>query len=431
MHKSVLIASRGEAVIRVARTARRLGVETVGLRCDAGGLYQEACDRFVDVSSGELAAEELAAVAKAAEVDAVFPGYITDSQHRALARALEKEGIVAIGVDPDVAETLSDRGALAKLADVAGIPSLVLGVPSSIDEAREFAEGHYPVLFKSADARTGCGRFHAEDEGGLAAAYERALGGTRGGAVVLERDLKRCRDLEVMMAIDGEGAVLPLVDIETSVLQGSRGILRECPSPYLAFRGDGEAIRNMLYEYSRGLASQLAMIGLVSAQFLVDVRGRLFLRGARTGLPALHAPMEFVTQLDLVELMFQLSVGGSVPSEVRDLRVSGHSVGAQLLTTAENRSVPKIVRPTVPQRTHRIELSLAEGTEIAPDEYPRVGKLSTHAPVRHQACQLLDRTLAWMDVGIETNREVLRRVLGFEAFRAGQYDCTLVDRIEA
>ena len=46
MFPSVLIANRGEIAVRVARTAKRLGLRTIAIysEADAGALHTQVCD---------------------------------------------------------------------------------------------------------------------------------------------------------------------------------------------------------------------------------------------------------------------------------------------------------------------------------------------------------------------------------------------------
>ena len=65
----------------------------------------------------------------------------------------------------------------------------------------------------------------------------------------------------------------------------------------------------------------------------------------------------------------------------------------------------------------------------AVDDGRLVAKISTYAPIRHQAVLTLDRVLAGTQVGPgSTNMAELRQVLGNESFRAGQYDTTFIPR---
>ncbi|HYN59444.1 MAG TPA: biotin carboxylase N-terminal domain-containing protein, partial [Rubrivivax sp.] len=51
MFKKILIANRGEIAIRVATTARRLGIQTVAVHsdADANARHVRACDEAVHV----------------------------------------------------------------------------------------------------------------------------------------------------------------------------------------------------------------------------------------------------------------------------------------------------------------------------------------------------------------------------------------------
>ena len=68
--------------------------------------------------------------------------------------------------------------------------------------------------------------------------------------------------------------------------------------------------------------------------------------------------------------------------------------------------------------------------EVAPTSKPPVAKITAFGPTRHQAALSLDRVVAETVVApFATNAPLVRRVLGHEAFRAGQYDATFVERM--
>jgi acetyl/propionyl-CoA carboxylase alpha subunit len=82
MFRSLLIANRGEIVVRIARTARRLGLETIAIAsgADRDAPHVRACDRVVAIggeraADSYLRADRIVAAARAAGADAVHPGY--------------------------------------------------------------------------------------------------------------------------------------------------------------------------------------------------------------------------------------------------------------------------------------------------------------------------------------------------------------------
>jgi acetyl/propionyl-CoA carboxylase alpha subunit len=78
----------------------------------------------------------------------------------------------------------------------------------------------------------------------------------------------------------------------------------------------------------------------------------------------------------------------------------------------------------------RIEASIQPGSKVTTDYDAMVAKVITFAPTRHAALLLLDRVLAESAiVSLPTNGSFLRRILGSEAFRAGQYDITFVEQL--
>src|SRR5580698_9742426 len=101
--KRLLIANRGEIAIRIARAAADLGIKTVAIYSedDAQSLHVKLADESRPLGgSGPAAYLDIArvvAVAKAAECDAVHPGYGFLSEVAAFAKACADAGITFVG----------------------------------------------------------------------------------------------------------------------------------------------------------------------------------------------------------------------------------------------------------------------------------------------------------------------------------------------
>ena len=106
MFKKVLIANRGEIAVRIIRTCREMGIESVALydESDMDSLHVRLADYCVRLPSPETFLDEktIVQIALAYEVDAVHPGYGFLAESAPFARALAESGITFIGPPADV-----------------------------------------------------------------------------------------------------------------------------------------------------------------------------------------------------------------------------------------------------------------------------------------------------------------------------------------
>ncbi|MCA6287680.1 MAG: carbamoyl-phosphate synthase large subunit, partial [Phenylobacterium sp.] len=145
MPKRLLIANRGEIAIRIARTAADLRVETVAVHADddAASLHVRAADKAVDLRKTGVPAYldigGLVAAARAAECDAVHPGYGFLSENAGFAEACEATGLIFVGPRPESLRVFGDKAAARALAESCGVPLLAgISRPVTLDEAQAF-----------------------------------------------------------------------------------------------------------------------------------------------------------------------------------------------------------------------------------------------------------------------------------------------------
>src|SRR4029077_10055433 len=144
--KKLLVANRSEIAIRVFRSAHELGIRTVAIYAheDRFALHRFKADEAYRVGSpGEplrayLDIDNIIALAKQYEVDAIHPGYGFLSENPAFARACEKAGITFVGPSPELLELLGDKTAARRLAASADVPTL----PGTENAVKSAAEAH-------------------------------------------------------------------------------------------------------------------------------------------------------------------------------------------------------------------------------------------------------------------------------------------------
>ena len=93
--RSLLVANRGEIAVRVARTARAMGIRVVGVHAP-DERPPEGVDEALVVPS-YLDADALIAVAASAGADAVHPGYGFLAENPAFAAAVADAGLRWVG----------------------------------------------------------------------------------------------------------------------------------------------------------------------------------------------------------------------------------------------------------------------------------------------------------------------------------------------
>src|SRR5260221_5808883 len=126
----LLIANRGEVAIRIARSAAELGIQTVAVYSadDAQSLHMRAADEVRALPGVGAAAycdiEQLVAIARAADCDAVHPGYGFLSERAAFARRCAQERLRFVGPQPQTLELFGDKAAARALASRCGVPVL-------------------------------------------------------------------------------------------------------------------------------------------------------------------------------------------------------------------------------------------------------------------------------------------------------------------
>ena len=134
--RKILVANRSEIAIRIFRAANELGMKTVAVFAeqDKLALHRFKADEAYQIGKGPHLAEtmgpieaylsipEILRVAKAANVDAIHPGYGFLSESPEFAEACAEAGIIFIGPSPETMRKLGNKVAARNLAISAGVP---------------------------------------------------------------------------------------------------------------------------------------------------------------------------------------------------------------------------------------------------------------------------------------------------------------------
>src|ERR1700704_340263 len=216
MFSSVLIANRGEIALRIARTARRLGLRTIAVysEADAGALHVRAGDEAYPIGPAApresyLDIAKLIEVARRAGAQCIHPGYGFLSENADFAEAALRANTAFIGPSPAAIRAMGLKDRAKALMEKAGVP-VVPGyhgdqqVPSFLK--RKAYEIGYPVLVKAVAGGGGRGMRrvdkHADFDDALAAAQREAKGAFGDARVLIEKYVEAPRHIEIQVFAD-------------------------------------------------------------------------------------------------------------------------------------------------------------------------------------------------------------------------------------
>jgi acetyl-CoA/propionyl-CoA carboxylase, biotin carboxylase, biotin carboxyl carrier protein len=445
----VLIANRGEIAVRVARTLRRLGVESVAVfsDADADAVHVRAADRAVRLgpaaaSESYLDVGKAIAAAVASGAEAIHPGYGFLSERPAFARACADAGVTFIGPSPEAMALLGDKVAAKATASAAGVPvvpGISAGAAGALTDAEifEWVGGErLPVLLKAAAGGGGKGMrvVRALDDlpEAIGAARREAAAAFGDDRLLVERYLERSRHIEVQLIADAHGTALHLGERECSLQRRHQKVIEEAPSPVV-----DAALRERMGEAACALARAAGYVGAGTVELIAerDDPSSFYFLEVNARLQVEHPVTELVTGLDLVELQLRVAAGEPLGLAQSDVSLSGHAVEARVYAEdPANGFLPstgRVVAYRPPAGAGvRVDSGIEEGSEVTAHYDPMLAKVIAHGSDRGVALARLDRALAELRVvGPTTNAPWLRALLARAEVRAGTLDTELIERL--
>jgi acetyl/propionyl-CoA carboxylase alpha subunit len=409
--RKLLVANRGEIALRVFRTCRALGIETVAVVApdDRGSLHARSADETVEIAS-YLHPEEHVRAARQVGADAVHPGYGFLAESASFAAAVEAAGLTWIGPPSDALRLGGDKLAAKRIARESGVPVLPDGSPADVG---------FPLLVKAAAGGGGRGmrvvRSAAELDEALAAAEREAAGAFGDGTLYCERFLERPRHVEVQVLADAHDGVVALGERDCSVQRRHQKVLEEAPAP-----GIDTATRARLHEAAVAFARAVGYRGAGTVEFVLGDGGFFFLE-LNGRIQVEHPVTEAVTGLDLVAE--QIRIAGGEPLQAEPPAAFGHAVEARLYAEDPRTFLPqsgRVERLVLPGGV-RVDSGVEAGDEVGLSYDPMLAKLVAHGRDRDEALDRLARALRETTVdGVTTNLPFLRWLVGHPLIRAGE-----------
>jgi acetyl-CoA/propionyl-CoA carboxylase biotin carboxyl carrier protein len=424
--RRILVANRGEIAIRVMRSAKELGCETVAVYSEADRdalhvRYADAAYLLGPASPAQsyLNAERLLEVAARAGADAIHPGYGFFAENAAFARRVVAAGLTWIGPHPDAIDAMGDKIRARAAMIAAGVP-VVPGGTASIKDAADAAAAArtfgLPLALKASGGGGGKGLKIARSADELAAAFSTA---TREAtayfgnpAIYVERYLENPKHIELQVVADKHGAVVHVGERDCSLQRRHQKIWEEGP-PQLP-----DAVRAGLRAAGLQAARAIAYDSVGTIEYLVSGDAFYFLE-MNTRIQVEHTVSEEISGLDLVREQILIAAGRPLSFAQEDVELRGHAI--EVRVNAEDPTQGFRPAPgTVTQYREpggfgvRVDSAAYPGFTITPDYDSLIAKLIVRGRTRGETLARLGRAIdEYVIIGVPTTLPLLRALIDF------------------
>ncbi len=439
--KKILIANRGEIALRVMRTARRMGIQTVAVYSEADRnaphvRYADEAYLLGPAPSAEsyLRMDKILEIAKRTGTDGIHPGYGFLSEQSIFAEKVAQAGIAYIGPKAHAIEVMGSKLAAKDAVKPFDIP-MVPGSEHAItdpEEARALAEQiGYPVMLKASAGGGGKGMRIVDEPGELESQLMRASSEAKAafgdGSVFLEKYVRSPRHIEVQVLADQHGNTVYLFERECSIQRRHQKVVEEAPSSFVT-----PDIRKAIGEAAVRVAQACGYVNAGTVEFLMDEDKKFYFLEMNTRLQVEHPVTEMITGLDLVEWQIRIARGEQLGFTQEDLQIQGHAFELRVYAEdPENNFLPStgtLSRYQEPAGDQvRVDSGFEEGMEVPIYYDPMLSKLIAFGRDREEARQNLIHAIQDYQIeGVATTLPFGLFVAQHEAFISGNFDTHFV-----
>lgn len=440
MFKKILIANRGEIALRVIRTCREMGIQTVAVysTADADSLHVRFADEAVCIgkpqsSDSYLNIPRIMAAAEITNADAIHPGYGFLAENAEFADICARYGIKFIGPTSEMMRLMGDKITAKDTMIKAGVPVIPgsEGLLQSVDEAKLLAaEMGYPVLLKATAGGGGKGMRLVWKADEIEKAYESAK--TEAGAafgndgIYMEKFVEEPRHIEIQVAGDQFGNVCHLSERDCSIQRRHQKLVEESPSPFMT-----PELRQAMGEAAIKAAKAINYESVGTIEFLVDKHRNFYFMEMNTRIQVEHCVTEEVINYDLIKEQIKIAAGIKISG--KNYEPTMHAIECRI--NAEDpyndfRPSPGKITVLHTPGGHgvRVDSHIYAGYTIPPFYDSMIGKLIAVAQTREEALDTMARALSeYVIEGVKTTIPFHQQLMQDERFRSGNFTTKFIE----
>jgi acetyl-CoA carboxylase biotin carboxylase subunit len=440
----ILIANRGEIAVRIMKTARQMGIETVAVRTtvEPNAMYLASADIIFDNTDDIseipvfLDIEKLISIALKTNADAVHPGYGFLAENAYFAQKCIDNKIVFIGPSPDAIYKMGNKTIARKIALASGIP-MAMGSEGNIpneEEAVIVAEKiGYPVIIKAASGGGGRGmrivRKSEEMEKMFIIASKEAEKSFNDPSVFIEKYIENPKHIEFQILGDTKGNVIHLGERECSIQRKHQKLLEEAPSCAL-----DKKLREKMGSMAVEIAKAVDYHSAGTVEFLLDSDKNFYFMEMNTRIQVEHPVTEIITGIDLIEQQIRISNGEELKFKQSNIKLDGWAfecrINAEDVQAGFAPDPGKIISLSMPNDSYvRVDTGVQAGSSIVASYDSMIAKLIVKGKDRKDAlknCKMaLDKV--WIK-GTKTTLPFFRMLVRHPKFQDGSFTTAFIEK---
>lgn len=184
-----------------------------------------------------------------------------------IAQELKNAGVKILGTSPDVIDLAEDRDLFKTMMEKMNIPMPEAGMASSVEEALRVANSiGYPVMVRPSFVLGGRAMEVVHDDDSLRHYAATAVDVTPDSPILIDRFLQNAMECEADALADGTNAFVPTV-MQHIEYAGIHSGDSACVIPPVDI---SEKNMEIIREYTRRIASELGVVGLMNIQYAIE-----------------------------------------------------------------------------------------------------------------------------------------------------------------
>ena len=441
----ILVANRGEIAVRIIRTLRDLGIESVAVYTDRDAasdhvLMADIAVRLQGETSHEtyLNPQALLNVVETYHCDGVHPGYGFLSENSEFARLITQSPATFIGPSPQAMELMGNKISAKSLMNSNDIPTVPGSFDKldSLDDLIKITEKiGFPVMLKAAHGGGGKGMRIATKAADLPDAFEacqrEAQAYFNKPEVFVEKYIPSPRHIEFQILCDQHGNGIHLMERDCSIQRRHQKLLEEAPSVFLT-----PEQRQKLGETAVKAALAVKYVGAGTVEFICHSADEAYFMEMNTRIQVEHCVTEMITGVDLIAEQIKIAAGKPLSLSQNDIKQQGWAIEARI--NAEDPANGFIPTPGTITQCHlpmgpfvRTESHIHPGYSVPPDYDSMIAKIIAWGPTRESAIAKLKTALLELRTqGIQTTALFHYHLLSTEAFATGHFNTHFLNENE-